>query len=76
VSGDEFLDIAKQRLCVATPEKMIVTRVVNEFSRRNSCREIAAELDGDLSIFPTVKYKGWNLYRWKNRPDIDLRVQQ
>src|SRR5260370_1045270 len=62
MSCDKLLDVTKQRLHVAKEEKVILTRVFDEFGIRYLRRQLATKLDGNLSIPSTMEYKCRNLY--------------
>ena len=76
MSGDELLDVAKQRLGVAGPESMISVGIFDEFRIGDLSCQAPAEFDRNLRVGPAMQHKCRYAHAGKNRPDVDLRVQQ
>src|SRR5208283_157042 len=76
MSRDKLLDIAKQRLDIAKPEEMIFSSVFDELCIRYLLGETATQLDRNLKVAPAMQYERRDTNSRKNRPYINLAVQQ
>ena len=58
MAGDKFLDVVKQRFCVAGKERVVgIVGIFNIFGTRDLRRQVAASFDGHLSIGSTMQHE-------------------
>src|SRR5216684_6970561 len=74
--GDKLLDIAQERVRIACPKGVISVRIFDEPGGGNLCCQLAAGLDRNARVRPTVQNQRRDLHGRKYWPDVDLRIQQ